>query len=292
MATPIEPIVLIAPNGMLGRAWAGVLARPGLDGVTACTPVSRPEFDVTDADSVVRGIPAGTRTVINCSAYTNVDGAEQDERAAFAINATGVRHLAERCREIGATLVHYSSDYVFDGHAASPIPTDAPRHPMGVYARSKAAGEEAIERSGCRHLLVRTSWLYAPWGKNFVRTMARLTREKPTLKVVNDQRGRPTSCEHLARASLELLRRGADGVFHVTDGGECTWYEFTVEIARQLRHAGCTINPCTTAEYPLPAPRPAYSVLDLTGTEAVLGPMPHWKDNLADVLARLEPVTV
>lgn len=287
MPHAIEPILLIAPRGMLGRAWRELLDAEGL----AYRALARPDFDVTDAASVERGLTPGTKTVINCSAYTNVDGAEKDEAAATALNGAAVGLLADRCKAIGATLVHYSTDYVFNGRGTQPYAVNEKREPLGAYARSKVAGEEAIERSGCRHLVIRTSWLYAPWGKNFVRTMARLTREKPTLKVVNDQRGRPTSCEHLAKASLGLLRRGEEGTFHVTDGGECTWYEFTVEIARQLQHTDCAINPCTTAEYPLPAPRPAYSVLDLGKTEAILGPMPHWKHNLADALARLEPVT-
>jgi dTDP-4-dehydrorhamnose reductase len=119
--------------------------------------------------------------------------------------------------------------------------------------------------------------------------MAKLTRDKPSLKVVSDQRGRPTSAEHLAKSTLALLDRKASGIFHVTDGGECSWYEFTVAIARGLGH-GCKIEPCTTAEFPRPAPRPAYSVLDLSKTEALLGPMPDWRDNLASVLARLEPL--
>jgi dTDP-4-dehydrorhamnose reductase len=186
-------------------------------------------------------------------------------------------------------LLHFSTDYVFDGKASAPYRADAPVDPLGAYGRTKAAGEQAIHASGARHLIVRTSWLYAPWGNNFVRTMARLTRDKPSLKVVDDQRGRPTSAEHLAATALALLDRGATGTFHVTDGGECTWYEFTLAIAKQLGRT-CTIAPCTTAEFPRPAPRPAYSVLDLSQTEALLGPMPDWRVNLVEVLARLEPL--
>lgn len=282
----IEPILLISPRGMLGRAWAALLESRGIP----YTPLSRPDFDITSAASIVKHVTPGARTVVNCSAYTNVDGAEKDEPAACAINGTGVGMLAERCKAVGATLVHYSTDYVFNGTASSPYPVSAKREPLGAYARSKALGEELIEKSGCEHLILRTSWLYAPWGKNFVRTMARLTREKPMLKVVNDQRGRPTSSEHLARVSLQLLEKSARGTLHVTDGGECTWHEFTREIAQQLGHTSCDIQPCASDEYPTPAKRPAYSVMDLSRTEQLVGPMPHWKDNLRDVVARLEPI--
>jgi dTDP-4-dehydrorhamnose reductase len=157
---------------------------------------------------------------------------------------------------------------------------------VNAYGRSKAGGELAIHRSGARHLILRTSWLYAPWGNNFVRTMFRLTAEKDTLKVVDDQRGRPTSALHLAAASQRLIEADAEGTFHVTDGGQCTWCDFTREIARQAGH-DCDVQPCTTADFPRPAQRPAYSVLDLASTEAILGPMPPWQDDLTTVMITL-----
>ena len=279
------PILLISPNGMLGRAFVQLLAERGLP----FTAVGRPTLDLADLATVPAAIPANVRTVINCSAWTDVDGAEAKEAEATAVNGTGVAALAERCKRVGATLVHFSTDYVFNGNAASPYRTDQRRDPLNAYGRSKAVGEAAIEQSSCDHLILRTSWLYAPWGKNFVRTMAKLTREKPQLKVVDDQRGRPTSAEQLARTTLAMLERGARGIHHATDGGECTWHGFTAEINRQLGHT-CDVLPCTSAEFPRPAKRPAYSVLDLSRTEAVVGPIPDWKDNLADVLKRLEQV--
>lgn len=279
------PIVLISANGMLGRAWRGLLEARELPHAA----LSRPAIDLREPATVEAAIPDTARLVVNCAAWTDVDGAEADEAGATRVNGGGVRLLAERCGAIGATLVHYSTDYVFNGRATTPYRADEPRDPLNAYGRSKAAGEAAIEQSGCDHLIVRTSWLYAPWGKNFVRTMAKLTAEKPELKVVNDQRGRPTSAEHLARTTLAMLEKGARGIHHVTDGGECTWYDFTAEINRQLGHA-CAVRPCTTAEFPRPAKRPAYSVLDLSRTEVLVGPMPDWKENLADVLKRLEPL--
>lgn len=191
-------------------------------------------------------------------------------------------------RGIGAAVVHFGTDYVFDGRARAPYRVDAPLAPAGAYGRSKARGERALRERGAAHLYVRTSWLYAPWSKNFVRTIAALADARPELRVVDDQRGRPTSAEHLARATLELWDRGARGTFHVTDGGECTWFEFAREVVR-LRGASCRVVPCTTAEFPRPAPRPAYSVLNLYETEALLGATDDWRVRLADVVPRLEP---
>jgi dTDP-4-dehydrorhamnose reductase len=194
--------------------------------------------------------------------------------------------LARRCAELRATLVHYSTDYVFDGRATQPYPIDHPRSPGNAYGRSKAIGEELLERAGCPYLLIRTSWLYAPWGKNFVLTIRELAAARPTLRVVSDQLGRPTSAEYLAERSLLLLRGGHRGVFHVTDGGQCSWFELARAIA-SLTGARCQVDPCTTEEFPRPARRPAYSVLDLSRVEALLGPSRPWQENLRRVLAAL-----
>ena len=279
------PILIVGDRGMLGRAFRELLGR--LD--RAYQGVDLPDLDAAEPRQVAELFAKPWSTVINCAAFTNVDAAEANEATAFRGNATAPKVLAEACARTGTPLLHFSTDYVFSGQATAPYPADAPIQPLGAYGRTKAAGEDAIRAAGGRHLIVRTSWLYAPWANNFVRTMAKLTRDKPSLKVVSDQRGRPTSAEHLAKTSLELLDRNASGTFHVTDGGECTWYDFTVAIAKKLGRA-CDIQPCTTAEFPRPAPRPAYSVLDLEKTCALLGPMPDWDDNLASVLARLEPL--
>jgi dTDP-4-dehydrorhamnose reductase len=279
------PILLIGDRGMLGRAFRELLDRQ----TRAYQGLDLPEVDAAEPAQIATLFRKPWSALVNCAAFTNVDGAEENEAAALRGNATAPQVLAKACKRAGIPLVHFSTDYVFDGKANTPYQVEAPLDPLGAYGRTKAAGEQAIRASGARHLLVRTSWLYAPWGNNFVRTMARLLRDKPQLKVVHDQRGRPTSAEHLARATLALLDRGATGTFHVTDGGECTWYEFTLAIAQQLGRT-CAISPCTTAEFPRPAPRPAYSVLDLGKTEALLGPMPDWRANLADVLSRLEPL--
>lgn len=283
-AADLGPVLVIGADGMLGRAVSAALLAAGV-------PIARPtleQLDLTSRGSVGGAVAAGPwKAVINCAAYTDVDGAESDEKAAHAVNAEGPALLAEACAASGAQLVHISTDYVFSGKADRPYQTDDSMLPVGVYGKTKAAGEEAVMRASRRNIVVRTSWLYAPWAKNFVRTMAMLTRDKDELKVVNDQRGTPTSAEHLADVVVLLLRGQAKGVFHATDGGECTWFDFACAIRDGLGHS-CALSPCTTDEFPRPAPRPAYSVLDVSGTEEVVGAMPGWQANLAKVLPRLE----
>lgn len=279
-------VLLIGVCGMLGRAWRELLDHRGIPHVDA----GRGLLDLRDPQSIDAIISGEQPVVINCAAFTDVDGAERDEATAHAVNTVAPEKMARRCGEVGALFVHYSTDYVFNGRATQPYVVAAPREPVNVYGRSKAAGEEAIEAAQVKHLIIRASWLYAPWGKNFVRTIAKLAVERPSLRVVNDQRGRPTSCEHLAAASLRLIESDATGIWHITDRGDCTWFDFAQCIAAHANPA-CRIEPCTTAEFPRPAKRPAYSVLDIAATEKQLGPMPHWHDNLAHVLARLEPLT-
>jgi dTDP-4-dehydrorhamnose reductase len=278
------PLVLIGSRGMLGRAFFQEFAAIG----RAFTPLNREQLDLSKPDEVALALPPHTRIVINCAAWTNVDGAEKDEAAATKVNGEGLAALAQSCAEAGALLVNFGTDYVFSGSAERPYRTTEKRNPINSYGRSKAAGEAALKQSGCDYLHIRTSWLYAPWGTNFVRTISKAAKEKPVLKVVNDQRGRPTSAEHLARTTIALLDEGADGIYHATDGGECTWFEFAQEIVR-LGKLPAKVEPCTSAEFPRPAKRPAYSVLDLSQTEELVGPMPSWKSNLKDVIKRLEP---
>lgn len=285
MTSQRPKFAVVGASGMLGRAWCELLDRRGI----AYAALDRGEVDITAPASIADALPTSCGAIVNCAAYTDVDGAETDEPAATKLNGEAVGHLAAHAKATGATLIHYSTDYVFNGQASEPYPTNAAHDPVNAYGRSKAAGETALWDSGADHLQIRTSWLYAPWANNFVRTMLRLTAERDALNVVDDQHGRPTSAEHLAATSLALLEAGARGTFHVTDGGQCTWHGFAAEIARQAGHA-CDIQPCATDQFPRPAKRPAYSVLDLARTESVLGPMPDWKQNLAAVLARVEPV--
>jgi len=272
---------------MLGRAW-----RAWLKGqqVAYHAPQSK-DCNLADHESLTACIQSQFAAVINCAAMTDVDGCESSIERALQVNGTGVGELARHCGELQIPLVHYSTDYVFDGCGSAPYRTDAPRRPLNAYGRSKAYGEELIEAAGGPHLLLRTSWLYAAWGKNFVRTIARLAAERPTLRVVNDQRGRPTACNTLVAASWQLLAQECRGTFHVTDDGECTWFDLAAEVVR-LAGAACEVQPCTTAEYPRPAKRPAYSVLDLSPTVAAIGDLPHWRQSLAQTITCLEPLAV
>jgi dTDP-4-dehydrorhamnose reductase len=271
---------------MLGRAFVALLSRERVPFAS----VSAPEIDLSDGESVRSSVSAGVRTVINCAAFTEVDAAEAREEAANAVNGTGVGWLAKRCAQIGARIVHFSTDYVFDGQADRPYAVDHPLIPVNAYGRSKALGEQHVERSGAEYLLIRTSWLYAPWGRNFVLTLRDLMQTHETLKVVDDQVGRPTSAEYLAERSLGLLRRGCNGIFHVADGGECSWYGLACAIA-QITSAHCSVIPCRAAEYPRPARRPKYSVLDLSLVERELGPSQPWSQNLERVLRAVGPVS-
>jgi len=287
-ASEAPAILLLGADGMLGRAFSERLVRDGIP----FRPLTYPTIDLTSEDSVARAFATPVTLVINCAAWTDVDGAETREAEATAVNGEGTGRLAQACRRAGARLVHFSTDYVFNGAATTPYAPDAARDPVNAYGRSKAVGERLLEASGCRYLTIRTSWLYAPWAKNFVRTIAELARKRDSLRVVADQRGRPTSAEGLAAASLALIRKTEDAAspgltLHVTDGGECSWFDFAREIAAHVAPT-CQIVPCLAAEYPRPARRPAYSVLDLTPTEALLGPLRSWREALADVLGRLE----
>jgi dTDP-4-dehydrorhamnose reductase len=283
-----DTFVLLGSAGMLGRAFNEEFARRGCQ--VFAPP--RPSLDLASATGV-HTLPAilrdlRPRAVINCAAWTDVDGAETNEPAATRVNAHAVAELALHCAATGVKLVNFGTDYVFAGDATSPYKITQPRAPLNAYGRSKALAEELLERlDPASWLHVRTSWLYAPWGKNFVRTMRTLLLTKPEIKVVNDQRGRPTSAQHLAKTTLALLDARAQGIHHATDAGECTWFEFAQQIGT-LANAPGIVKPCTSAEFPRPAKRPAYSVLDITQTQHLVGPPTHWRDALATVIACVE----
>ncbi|MFU8828267.1 MAG: dTDP-4-dehydrorhamnose reductase [Phycisphaerales bacterium] len=287
--TPSNGIVVLGAGGMLGRAWCELLEELGIN----YRALGRGECNITDAASIRRAID-GWPIVINCAAYTDVDGAEAHEDEATKINGEAVGLLGEACAEAGARLVHYSTDYVFNGQpfgdpaGAPPYSTHEPRDPINAYGRSKAVGESLLEpliNSGrLDALIVRTSWVYAPWGKNFVLTIAKLSAERDELTVVNDQHGRPTSALGLAETTLTLLESQVEpGIWHATDGGRCTWFDFATAIAAKTE-SGCIVKPCGSEQFPRPAKRPAFSVLDLSATEEVIGPMSPWEDQLDQVL--------
>lgn len=274
-------VLVTGAKGMLAGAVLAELARREHEGVG----LDREALDITDPEAV-RGCLRELRpqAVVQCAAYTRVDDAESDADQAFAVNAAGTAAVAAACAEVGAILVYPSTDYVFSGNGSAPYLPRDPVAPLNVYGRSKLAGEQEALGAGAA-AVVRTSWLYGSGGANFVDTIWRLARERDRLEVVDDQIGRPTWTGTLAAGICGLMEAGATGVFHLTDGGEPTsWYGFAREIVR-----GCgmptTVEPVPSTKFPRPAPRPAYSVLDCTGTEALLGgPLPDWRKTLAGYL--------
>src|SRR5690606_3348233 len=276
-----EKYLILGAGGQLAEAFERVLSQRK----TEALALSWKQADFSKPQALKLPL-SGVTAVINCGAYTNVDGAEEDEGTARKANGEAVGVIAQACKSAGIPLLHFSTDYVFDGAGSTPLSTEHPRAPLNAYGRTKALGEELLEQSGADYLLVRTSWVYSSWGVNFVKTMARLTRERDTLKVVDDQRGRPTHVTGLAERSLALLEQGHRGTFHCTDEGECTWYGFTQAI-RDAIGATCNIIPCTTAEFPRPAARPAYGVLDTQKTDAILGKATHYREWLSQMAADL-----
>ncbi len=247
--------------------------------------VSHQEMDVSDAASVERTISTvRPAVVVHAGAWTDVDGCEGDPGKAWRINAEGTANVARACAAVGAQLIYVSTDYVFSGDGSRPYePTDAVR-PLSAYGASKLGGELATRLYlPARHTIVRTSWVFSSRGRNFVRTILRLATTQPELRVVNDQRGCPTSADDLAGWIWALVEKRAAGTFHACNSGECTWYEFAKAI---LEWVGSTtpVIPITTSEFPRPAPRPAYSVLGTTAFTEIVGVKPrHWSWPLSEI---------
>jgi dTDP-4-dehydrorhamnose reductase len=223
--------------------------------------------------------------VVNCAAFTQVDRCEAEAELALLINGTAVGWLAEACEAQGAMLIQVSTDYVFDGTGTRPYLEDDPTSPVSVYGRTKLEGERQAARCS-RHLIARTSWLYDTWGKNFLNTMLNAANQGRALRVVDDQRGAPTTCRALARQLKVAVEQGWNGLVHTTCQGETTWHGFAKAIF-EAKGMAVDLSPCTTADYPTPARRPAYSVLDGT-RRATLGTdlMPHWQEALAELVNR------
>lgn len=248
------------------------------------TALTRGELDITDRDAVMRAT-TGYNVVVNAAAYTNVDGAETNEDDAFAINALGTENLAIAAAEAGARFVTISTDYVFDGHATTPYGEDTPRDPLNAYGRTKAAGEElALHVHPDGTFIVRTAWLYGAGGANFPTTMLRLAHKHETVSVVNDQRGQPTWTGDLATRIVDLIDSDAPaGIYHGTNSGEATWFDFARETFRLAGLDPERVLPTDSATFTRPAPRPSYSVLGHAGWEtAGLAPMRPWDDALAE----------
>ena len=261
-------------GGMLGRE---VVRAASAHEVVALTHA---ELDVTDRDAVAAVVK--DCVVVNCAGFTDVDGAETDEDAATLLNGVAPGYLAAAARAI----VHPSTDYVFDGTKREPYVESDPTGPRSAYGRSKLAGEQAVAAANPRHMIVRTSWLFGPGGRNFVDTMLGLAGERDELRVVDDQVGCPTYAGHLASALVELAASDSYGIHHVAGAGACSWFEFAIEIFRQAE-LDVRVVPCNTDEFPRPAPRPAYSVLGTERADTVR--LPDWREGLSAYLAERAP---
>ncbi len=310
-------IWLIGSTGMLGSEIAQRLEKNGIPFVGTGS-----EVDITDFDALMKfseshsikpsGITSASRLswIVNCAAYTAVDKAEDEKEKAEAINSAGARNIARVARQTSAKLIHISTDYVFDGTANTPYTEDSPICPVGVYGSSKAEGEKAVQKEMTQYYILRTSWLYGFSGKNFVYTMTNAMNNRSEVKVVNDQRGTPTNCATLAGIVLQIIASAENahklfghhaalpyGIYNVSDEGETTWFDFAAEIYRLGKKYKrisneCAVTPCTTAEYPTKAVRPAYSVLSKAKiTRELGGKIPNWKESLEHFMkdARFSP---
>ncbi|HTR59167.1 MAG TPA: dTDP-4-dehydrorhamnose reductase [Casimicrobiaceae bacterium] len=284
MARPT--ILVIGARGQLGFELARLLPAHG-----EVTALDRSELDIGDPDAIRETLRALRPVLaVNAAAYTAVDQAEREPERVEAINARAPAILAEEAKRLDALLVHYSTDYVFDGAAAVPYPEDAPTNPLGVYGASKLRGEQAIVASGCRYLVLRTSWVYGLRGRNFLLTIRRLATERDELRVVADQIGVPNWSRALAEATATLVSRGLDvlaeraGLYHLSARGSTSWFEFARAIVGEVESP--RVLPITTAEYPTAARRPPYAVLATEKLERVFGvSLPDWRELLARCLA-------
>jgi dTDP-4-dehydrorhamnose reductase len=272
-------ILVTGANGQLGRE----IARQGSGHELILTDVTK--LDITD-NAAVRDFfrTVKPQAVIHCAAYTNVDAAESDVDGAFRVNVVGAQNIAAGCLESGARMVYVSTDYVFDGTKQEPYREFDPVRPQSVYGVTKEQGESIVRQILGRHYILRTAWLYGD-GNNFVRTMLRLAEQNPSLRVVDDQVGTPTSTVDLARAIFTVLQSDSYGTYHATCQGQCSWYDFACEIFHQAGKQ-VTVTPVTTAEFPRPAKRPAHSVLDNYMLRMTVGDlMRPWQEALAEYVA-------
>ncbi len=287
-------IMIAGMGGQLGFELGRVLGGPSTGSGTVVVAPTEGELDITDAravkDYVGRGKPD---VIINCAAYTAVDKAESDSEKAFAVNRDGPENLAVAAAEIGARLIHISTDFVFDGNSCRALKPDDQPNPLSVYGSSKLAGEQKVLAALSAALVIRTSWLYSSFGNNFVKTMLRLMNERDSLGVVVDQIGTPTWAGSLAEVIVKAISSEARGILHWSDAGVASWYDFAVAIYEEGRRLGLVkketaIKPINTAEYPLPAVRPAFSVLDKSLTYLTLAVAPvHWRTNLIRCLEEI-----
>ena len=298
-------ILVTGANGQLGNEMRIVSGQTAdnyiFTDVVNIEGVETTMLDITDAEAVRRIVnDNGVRCIVNCAAYTNVDKAESDEALCRKLNAEAPKLLAEAMKEVGGLLVQISTDYVFGGDPYNtPCREEQKGTPTGVYGKTKLEGERNIEAVGCDYVIIRTAWLYSEFGKNFVKTMLNLTATKPKLTVVFDQAGTPTYAYDLAMVIKTVLADYANenpengyskaGVYHFSNEGVCSWFDFTKKIAELAGNTGCDIEPCHSDEFPSPVKRPAYSVLDKTKIKQTFGvKVPYWTDSLKRCMANMK----
>ena len=290
-------ILVTGANGQLGNELRIVAAKSGdnyiFTDVNQVEGVETTYLDITDIDAIQKMVSDnGVGAIINCAAYTNVDGAESNRPVAELLNATAPENLAKVMAEVGGLLVHVS--YVFGKEPYNtPCKEDQTGTPTGVYGETKLLGEQKIMASGCNYIIIRTAWLYSEFGKNFCKTMLNLTATKPELKVVFDQVGTPTYAYDLAKAIYDIVTErkyvGNTGVYHYSNEGVCSWFDFTKMIAEYSGQTECSVQPCHSNEFPSPVTRPSYSVLDKTKIKETFGvAVPYWTDSLKICIKNLK----
>lgn len=295
-------ILVTGANGQLGNEIRIISQRSASDKYIF-TDVNQPEgvettlLDITDIEALRKIVSEkSVKCIINCAAYTNVDKAETDVDFCRLLNAKAPENLAMVMAEVDGLLVHVSTDYVFGGDPYNtPCKEDQKGTPTGVYGQAKLEGEEAIMAAGCKYIILRTAWLYSEFGKNFVKTMLNLTATKPQLKVVFDQTGTPTYAYDLAETIFNIVENrkyeGNTGIYHYSNEGLCSWFDFTKMIAEMSGHKDCDIQPCHSNEFPSPVTRPAYSVLDKTKVKETFGiSVPYWTDSLRKCLTNMNEI--
>ena len=290
-------ILVTGANGQLGNELR-IVSRGSADryiftDVVEQEGVQTTMLDITDLEAIRKMVKAeGVSVIVNCAAYTNVDGAETNQELAELLNAKAPESLAIAMKEVGGLVVHISTDYVFGGDPYNtPCREDQKGTPTGVYGLTKLHGEQNIMSSGCNYIIIRTAWLYSEFGKNFVKTMLNLTATRPELKVVFDQVGTPTYAYDLAVAIFDIIENrkydGNTGIYHFSNEGVCSWYDFAKMIAQMAGNTECEILPCHSDEFPSLVKRPAYSVLDKTKIKTLFGiSIPYWTDSLRQCITK------
>ncbi len=288
-------ILVTGANGQLGNEMQLVAKNSKDNYIFTDVCEGYKKLDITDLAAVRKEVGDNDiQCIVNCAAWTNVDKAETAGSIVETLNATAPENLANAMKEVGGLLVHVSTDYVFGGDPYNtPCREDQKGTPTGVYGLTKLHGEQKIQATGAHHIIIRTAWLYSEFGHNFVKTMLNLTAAKPQLKVVFDQVGTPTYAGDLANVIFDIVENrkfeGNDGIYHFSNEGVCSWYDFTKKIASIAGHDGCDIEPCHSDEFPSPVKRPAYSVLDKTKIKETFGiKIPYWVDSLEKCMKNIQ----